>query len=102
MASILDNIDKVAKDWVSGPGRPSASSLAPGVGEVPPTTKLYAPGLPKYADPSTARGIGYRGTPAGLSNCGTGIHYGMMYLKMAYKQAGGNVYRADPKASHLV
>lgn len=43
--------------------------------------------------PSTARGIGYRGTAAGLSNCYTGIHYGMMYLKMAYKKAGGNVYR---------
>lgn len=44
--------------------------------------------------PSTARGIGYRGTPSGLSNCGTGIHYGMMYLKMAYNKAKGNVYRA--------
>ena len=44
--------------------------------------------------PSTARGIGYRGPASGLSNCQTGIHYGMIYLRMAYKQAGGNVYRA--------
>lgn len=43
--------------------------------------------------PSTARGIGYKGPVAGLSNCATGIRYGMMYLKMAYKKAGGNVYR---------
>lgn len=44
--------------------------------------------------PSTARGIGYRGPASGLNNCKTGIHYGMIYLRMAYKQAGGNVYRA--------
>lgn len=43
--------------------------------------------------PSTARGIGYRGTASGLSHCATGIRYGMMYLKMAYRKAGGNVYR---------
>lgn len=43
--------------------------------------------------PSTARGIGYRGAPSGLGHCATGIRYGMMYLKMAYKKAGGNVYR---------
>lgn len=44
--------------------------------------------------PSTARGIGYRGPASGLNNCATGIRYGMIYLKMAYKKAGGNVYRA--------
>lgn len=44
--------------------------------------------------PSTARGIGYRGSASGLSNCATGIRYGMMYLKMAYRKAGGNTYKA--------
>jgi soluble lytic murein transglycosylase-like protein len=43
--------------------------------------------------PTTARGIGYRGSASGLSNCATGIRYGMMYLKMAYKKAGGDFYR---------
>lgn len=43
--------------------------------------------------PSTARGIGYRGSASGLSNCATGIRYGMMYLKMAYQKAKGSVYR---------
>ena len=44
--------------------------------------------------PATARGIGYRGSASGLSHCATGIRYGMMYLKMAYKKAGGDFYRA--------
>lgn len=44
--------------------------------------------------PRTARGVGYRGTPSGLSNCRVGIHYGMVYLKMAYRLAKGNAYRA--------
>lgn len=44
--------------------------------------------------PSTARGIGYKGPASGLNNCATGIRYGMIYLKMAYKKANGNVYRA--------
>lgn len=44
--------------------------------------------------PSTARGIGYRGAASGLNKCQTGIHYGILYLKMAYKQAKGNAYRA--------
>ena len=44
--------------------------------------------------PSTARGIGYRGTPSGLSNCAVGIRYGMIYLKMAYKKAGYSPYKA--------
>lgn len=43
--------------------------------------------------PATARGVGYRGSASGLNNCATGIRYGMIYLKMAYKKAGGNVYR---------
>jgi soluble lytic murein transglycosylase-like protein len=44
--------------------------------------------------PSTARGIGYKGSPAGLNNCAVGIKYGMIYLKQAYRKAGGNIYRA--------
>lgn len=44
--------------------------------------------------PRTARGIGYRGSPSGLNNCRTGILYGMIYLKMAYKKAGGSTYKA--------
>ena len=43
--------------------------------------------------PATARGIGYRGAASGLSHCATGIRYGMMYLKMAYKKAKGDFYR---------
>jgi soluble lytic murein transglycosylase-like protein len=43
--------------------------------------------------PSTARGIGYKGPASGLSHCATGIRYGMMYLKMAYKKAKGSVYK---------
>jgi len=41
---------------------------------------------------STARGIGYRGSASGLSNCATGIHWGMIYLRMAYRKARGNTY----------
>lgn len=44
--------------------------------------------------PSTARSLGYKGSPSGLNNCYTGIHYGMIYLRMAYKLSGGNSYRA--------
>lgn len=43
--------------------------------------------------PRTARAMGYRGSPAGLNNCQTGIKYGMIYLKQAHRRAGGNVYR---------
>lgn len=43
--------------------------------------------------PATARGVGYRGSPSGLNNCATGIRYGMIYLRQAYRKAGGNVYR---------
>lgn len=44
--------------------------------------------------PRTARGLGYKGKPSGLNDCATGIRYGMIYLKMALKKAGGNTYRA--------
>lgn len=44
--------------------------------------------------PSTARALGYKGPASGLNNCSTGIRYGMIYLKMAYNKAGGNIYRA--------
>lgn len=43
--------------------------------------------------PRTAKGLGYKGKPAGLNNCQTGIRYGIMYLKLAHKKAGGNTYR---------
>lgn len=43
--------------------------------------------------PRTARGVGYRGSPAGLNNCSVGIHYGMVYLRMSYRIAKGNIYR---------
>lgn len=44
--------------------------------------------------PRTARGLGYKGSAAGLNNCAVGIRYGMIYLKQAYRKAGGNIYRA--------
>jgi soluble lytic murein transglycosylase-like protein len=44
--------------------------------------------------PRTARGLGYKGKPSGLNHCQTGIRYGMMYLKLAYRKAGGNTYKA--------
>lgn len=44
--------------------------------------------------PRTARGIGYKGPASGLNNCAIGIRYGMLYLKQAYRKAGGNIYRA--------
>lgn len=43
--------------------------------------------------PQTARGIGYRGPSSGLNNCRVGIRYGMIYLRMAYRLAKGNIYR---------
>lgn len=43
--------------------------------------------------PRTARGVGYRGHAGGLSHCQTGIRYGMMYLSLAHRKSGGNVYR---------
>jgi soluble lytic murein transglycosylase-like protein len=44
--------------------------------------------------PRTARGLGYKGSASGLNNCAVGILYGMIYLKQAYRKAGGNIYRA--------
>ena len=38
----------------------------------------------------TARGIGYSGSAAGLLDAETNIRYGMIYLAMAYKAAGGD------------
>lgn len=43
--------------------------------------------------PQTARGIGYKGSASGLNNCRVGIRYGMIYLRMAYRLAKGNIYR---------
>lgn len=43
--------------------------------------------------PRTARGVGYKGSASGLNNCAVGIRYGMIYLKQAYRKAGGNIYR---------
>src|SRR5262249_12505541 len=43
---------------------------------------------------STARGMGYRGTPAGLLDPDTNLTYGVRYLAGAYRAAGGNGDRA--------
>lgn len=43
--------------------------------------------------PSTARGIGYRGSLKALYNPETNIEWGMKYLSMAYKKAGGDTCR---------
>jgi soluble lytic murein transglycosylase-like protein len=45
----------------------------------------------KYA---TARGLGYRGTAAGLLDPDTNLTYGVRYLAGAYRVAGGNGDRA--------
>jgi soluble lytic murein transglycosylase-like protein len=45
----------------------------------------------KYA---TARGMGYRGTAAGLLDPDTNLTYGVRYLAGAYRVAGGNGDRA--------
>ncbi len=39
----------------------------------------------------TARGLGYGGSAAGLFNADTNLKYGIKYLAMAYRLAGGNV-----------
>lgn len=44
--------------------------------------------------PSTARGIGYKGTARGLNDCAIGVYWGMKYLKMAIIEAGGDLKRA--------
>jgi len=43
---------------------------------------------------ATARGMGYRGTPAGLLDTNTNLTYAVPYLANAYKVAGGNHDRA--------
>jgi len=40
--------------------------------------------------PQTARGLGYRGTAAGLYDVDTNLKWGMAYLAGAYKLAGGD------------
>ena len=42
----------------------------------------------------TARGVGYSGTPSGLLDPDTNLHFGMKYLSMAYRRAGGDTCRA--------
>jgi soluble lytic murein transglycosylase-like protein len=44
--------------------------------------------------PATARGMGYRGSAAGLLDADTNMTYAVKYLANAYKVAGGNADRA--------
>ncbi|MDH7796493.1 hypothetical protein QBC99_002556 [Beijerinckia sp. GAS462] len=44
--------------------------------------------------PATARGMGYRGSPAGLLDGKTNLTYAVPYLANAYRVAGGNEDRA--------
>lgn len=41
--------------------------------------------------PSTARGIGYKGSSRGLNDCYTGVYWGMKYLRMAIDKARGDL-----------
>ena len=43
---------------------------------------------------ATARGVGYRGTAAGLLDAETNLTYAVRYLAGAYRAAGGNANRA--------
>ena len=43
---------------------------------------------------ATARGLGYRGTAAGLLDADTNLTYAVKYLAGAYRLAGGNTARA--------
>jgi len=43
---------------------------------------------------ATARGMGYRGTAAGLLDAETNLTYGVRYLAGAYRAAGGNANQA--------
>lgn len=43
---------------------------------------------------ATARGVGYRGSAAGLLDAETNLTYGVKYLAGAYRAAGGNHTRA--------
>jgi soluble lytic murein transglycosylase-like protein len=38
--------------------------------------------------PATARGLGYRGSAAGLTNCGAGLDFGMRHLAAAWRRCG--------------
>lgn len=55
----------------------------------------------------TARGIGYSGSAAGLLDADTNLKYGMKYLGMAYRMAGGDVcgaimrYQSGLRATHM-
>ena len=40
--------------------------------------------------PATARGMGYKGSPAGLLDAETNLKYGVKYLRGAYMVADGN------------
>lgn len=40
--------------------------------------------------PATARGMGYKGSPAGLLDAETNLKYGVKYLRGAYLVANGN------------
>lgn len=44
--------------------------------------------------PSTAKGIGYKGTANGLMDCRTGARWGMKYLKQALTKSKGDYCRA--------
>ncbi|MBN9456066.1 MAG: lytic transglycosylase domain-containing protein [Bosea sp.] len=45
----------------------------------------------------TARGLGYSGSASGLLDAETNARYGMKYLAMAYKMAGGDTCRTVMK-----
>lgn len=47
--------------------------------------------------PATARGLGYRGSNAGLRDPRVSASYGMRYLKMALRASGGNLHAAAAK-----
>jgi Soluble lytic murein transglycosylase and related regulatory proteins (some contain LysM/invasin domains) len=57
--------------------------------------------------PSTARGLGFKGSTAGLLDPETNLHWGMTYLATAYKLAGGDTcgailrYNAGHYARHM-
>ena len=43
---------------------------------------------PLQIRPETAHGLGYRGSAAGLTNCGAGLDYGMRHLAVAWRKCG--------------
>lgn len=46
---------------------------------------------------STAKGIGYRGSCAGLLDVRTNVHYGLRHLSLAMQKSGGNLRLAASK-----